>query len=142
MTFIWKTFILIASIFFAQNTNFKPQSVLLIQNPVLIIQQNDAYLQILFDRGINCKIGHWICIYYNESIFHVYDSLNCNYLRRQHKLYIKPPFPFEYSIIFENVQPQNCFDCGAFSIAYATSVALNINPVEQFFFMNNSPAYF
>ncbi|KAL7295106.1 hypothetical protein TKK_0011574 [Trichogramma kaykai] len=109
------------------------QSPILLQRLECIAPVNieRSYVQILF---IGPSVaGHWIAIYYNRGIIHVYDSANKKYMHDDVKLYINKLFPNkdDLYIIFENVQDQtNNFDCGVFAIANVVGIVNNINPAS------------
>lgn len=116
---------------------FDPQNVLLMQNMYNhIIPKLGPHIQILMTENTN-RVGHWICTYYNGGAIHVYDSANINrdmhitnnQLRYLQHLYPYQPFP---QLIYEHVQQQdNGVDCGVFAIAYATTLALGEDPIQQ-----------
>lgn len=112
-------------------TNFNMQTPLLVQTPSQIraVSLNDNYLQILFSGSVT--FGHWICIYYSAYVIHVYDSMNQCSLHDDHKLFIDKLFPdsTNIQIVYERVQSQiNIYDCGIFSIAFATAIIKNKCP--------------
>jgi len=112
-------------------SSFRPQSTLLIQAPfrIIPIRQNVAHLHVLHRRVANCKIGHYVCIYYDGSVVWIYDSINCTIFHPDLKTYIDQLFPHHPSIVFVKVQQQNNgFDCGVFAIAFAIAVFLGQNP--------------
>lgn len=102
-------------------SNFEMQSTLLLQRPEQIVpvpfEMN--YVQILFSG--NAKLGHWIIIYKEHSLLHLYDSANCKQLKNEHLTYMSHLFPYHSAcqITFENLQPQsNSYDCGVFAITH------------------------
>lgn len=110
-------------------TNFSMQSSLFLQRPenIIPISLRNESIQILFSG--NAKFGHWICIYYNENVIQVFDSMNTSTLSDDHKICINRLFPdnTNLKIVFEKVQQQNNFyNCGLFTIAFAVSLIFNI----------------
>lgn len=113
------------------HTSFEMQSPLFLQLPFNIkpVQLNKKYLQILFSG--NNKHGHWICIYYNDYVIHVYDSINQHSLHADHEKYLRHLFPNidNLKIVFENVENQdNPYDYGIFAIAFVISIINDICP--------------
>lgn len=87
------------------------------------------YIQILFSGSVNN--GHWICIYYDKNIIHIYDSLNTNVLHNDFKIFLNYMFPIKdnLKIVYEQVQSQeNSYDCGVFAIAFATCLLHQVCP--------------
>lgn len=116
----------------------------LVQDPVLVsiphtIERRELgvpNLQILFAGAGKsyAEIGHWICVHYDGSRLHVYDSFNSTKLHPRCETYIRRMYGDNYQrhtqTIFHKVQRQtNVYDCGIFAIANATSVALGLDPV-------------
>lgn len=107
------------------------QHPILLQMPYNIqpVRLDQKYIQILFSGNEN--FGHWICIFYNENVIHVYDSSNNKGLHDDHKIYLNRLFPNakNLKIVFEEVQNQgNNYDCGVFAIAFATALLNNQCP--------------
>jgi len=48
--------------------------------------ENEQFVQILFSGPRNS--GHWICVWYDDILLRVYDSLNLNNLNDDQKKYI------------------------------------------------------
>lgn len=112
-------------------TRFNMQSTINFQrlSNIQSINRNNEYLQILFSG--NNSNGHWICLYYNDNIIHIYDSINKKDLDDDHKIVINRLFPNKNNlrITFEQVQNQtNSYDCGIFAIAFAVAIVFNICP--------------
>lgn len=112
-------------------TKFSMQSPLFLQLPHVIkpVPLEEEYIQILFSG--NNEYGHWICIYYNEMIIHVYDSNNQFPLQDHHKIFLNRLFPDikNLRIVYEKVQYQmNSFDCGIYAIAFVIAILHNICP--------------
>ena len=118
-------------------SSFNIQSSLLVQKPynIISIPIDCEYIQLLFLS--NSEKGHWICIYYSNSIIHIYDSLNVKCLKEEDKVFINGLFPnnSELKITFETVQSEtNSYDCRIFAIAFAISICLfNICPCSLSF---------
>ena len=119
------------------SSEYSPQSTLLIQIPSMIkpIEYSKKHLQILYHSfGRKCVkspdlnvISHYIGIFYESGMVHIYDSLNLKTLHQEVSLYLNKLFPFEFSIFYHTVQQQtNGVDCGPFSIAFLTSLILGI----------------
>ena len=63
-------------------------------------------------------------MYYENYKLHIYDSLNFNNIHTNHKIFLNCMLPIKTNInlIYETVHHQNnVYDCGVFSIAFATS---------------------
>lgn len=117
-----------------ETTCFETQSVLYIEYPEEIdASQSDKSLQII---GGNCT-DHWRCLFFDESLHHVYDSLlGCTYEKLAHKEkeYIRRRYPGikQNDIIFEKVIKQpNSTCCGIYAAAFATNIALGRNPCQE-----------
>ena len=115
--------------------NLHMQSTLLLQS-LINIEQNPSgrqFVQILFRGPIN--LGHWICVWYNGDVLHIFDSLNEG-LQDDHKKYISRLFSNSdmLNIVYEIVQIQKQpYNCGLFAIAFATSIAFGICPCNVIF---------
>ena len=87
-------------------------------------------LQILFSG--NCgsgSIGHWIRSYYNGITINICNSLNHNFLKPQHELYLGKLCPWKPKVTFHLVQQQtNMRDCGLYAIAFTTSICFGDKP--------------
>lgn len=117
----------------------KPQETIPFYRPIRSIDKGRKNIQILFNRNIGYQIGHWICTYYDGVKLHVYDSLKQRRLHADHIRYLKMLYPYidledegNGEVAYEEVMPQdNDFDCGVYSIAYATSVVFGRDPKEE-----------
>ncbi len=120
-----------------RQTTFEPQSVSLMRDDLYdeIVSMSEPHIQILCDTDTE-EVGHWICIHYNGDMLHIYDSFNSGRtmnLTDQQLLYIERLFPalcprIEYKKV---KQQENAVDCGVFAIAFATTLALGLDPCEQ-----------
>lgn len=95
---------------------FNMQTPLLRQILSQIHERNveDQFIQILHNGSYDA--GHWICIWYDKKIIHVYDSMNFG-LVDDHLEFINRLFPQMTSInvVIEKVQTQQKqFNCGLF----------------------------
>lgn len=109
---------------------FNMQETIFLQNLFNIepVRNNEIFIQILFCGS--SEIGHWICVWYDGEILHVYDSLN-GVLNDDHKKYLHCLLPnkINLKIVYEKVQIQKrTFNCGLFAIAFAISITKNICP--------------
>lgn len=112
------------------DTPYRMQSTLLVQIPRTIRRapRDQPCLQILFRGPIDS--GHWICVWYDTEVLHVYDSANARILHQDHKIFLRRLLPHDnIPVVFEKVQQQlNDYDCGVFSIAFAICIVSGINP--------------
>ena len=114
-----------------RHTNFRPQSVLLVDNTTLIepISEGSKHLQLLYSLDAGSRIGHWICSYYDGEIINIYDSMNFKHLHPLHENYLKALYRFNCSIRFHDVLHQtNPYECGVFAMAFAMSICFNRKP--------------
>lgn len=97
---------------------------------------SSQHIQIL-PSGATEHVTHWICTYYDGFAIHVYDSANndkVNNLTPDQLHFVHLLFPDKPNIVYEDVQQQtNAVDCGVFAIAFAVSIANNMNPSNQAF---------
>lgn len=120
-----------------RQTTFEPQSVSLMREDLYdeIVSISQPHIQILADVDTE-EVGHWICIHYNGDMLYLYDSFNSDHdmnLTYQQLLYIRHLFPARCPpIAYKKVkQQENAVDCGVFAIAFATTLALGLDPCEQ-----------
>ncbi|XP_046397486.1 uncharacterized protein LOC124164279 [Ischnura elegans] len=120
-------------------TDYNPRNVFFIGAMEFIKPvRSREHLQILPGRAIQVPgdITHWICVYHDGAMLHVYDSLNSRSLSQPQEEYLKRLFPCRRRppLVFEHVQSQpNGVDCGVFAAAFATSVAFGRDPVSELY---------
>lgn len=119
-------------ILIANNIGFSIQDPIYLQSLYFIDRNpsNKNFVQILFSGPLNA--GHWISIYYDGEIIHVYDSLGHG-LNKEHKIFINRLLP-DYKnlvIVNEKTQKQNHpYNCGLFAIANIVSVIFGLCPCK------------
>lgn len=90
------------------------------------------WIQIIHDGS-----DHWLLAAYGfiDGNLRVFDSLSFVPTRRKHviaclsSLYVTEKDAIEY-IVNSNQKQENCFDCGVFAIAFATSLVFGQNPSD------------
>ncbi|MBW0543504.1 hypothetical protein O181_083219 [Austropuccinia psidii MF-1] len=117
-------------VFMNLGPEMRMQSTLLKQNPQFIQErnENETFIQILHSGPYDS--GHWICIWYDTSVVHVYDSMNLK-LNAEHYEYLNRLLPNKrtLNVVYEKVQYQKKhFNCGLFSIANAISILNGLCP--------------
>ena len=117
----------------AYHTNYDPQDVLFIAAPCHITPVMGNHIQIMpqnYNTDPN-SVGHWICLYYDGTNAHIYDSLNTNVIKPQQQIYIERLFPHNPRIVFHSVGRQpNMIDCGVYAIAMAVTLIMGKDPSE------------
>ena len=114
---------------------YQPVDTLLL-NKLRRIPENPIdrkHLQILYNRPLVGKVGHWICCYYDTENLTIYDSLNSKRLKRDHRIFLEKLHPHYFinkkTIYYPDVKSQsNGADCGVFAIAFATTVLFGSDP--------------
>lgn len=109
--------------------DIKLQSTLLRQRLDHVIQAgNQKFIQILHSGSYN--EGHWVCVYHEDNVIHLYDSLGQT-LKKEHELFISRIFPENENIMLANevcqIQEQT-YNCGLFAIANTVALIHGICP--------------
>ncbi|XP_031640257.1 uncharacterized protein LOC116352098 isoform X2 [Contarinia nasturtii] len=116
-------------------TNFDMKDVIYYYFPELYTKCDKDDVQILYggDIGINAT-GHFLCVFYkaeNQTVY-VYDSLYQKELHERQMEIINNRYPMRKYITF--VEPKtkqiDNTSCGAFAIAYATTLIFGEDPYE------------
>ncbi|OXU18701.1 hypothetical protein TSAR_001765 [Trichomalopsis sarcophagae] len=120
-------------------TSFNMQCTVTMQRLSNIRQAdlNRQFIQTLFSGSSNN--GHWICIFYDNKVIHVYYSINKRNLDGDNLITINRMFPNKehLRITFETVQYQtNSNDCGLFAISFAVAIVFNVCPCNILFDIN------
>lgn len=97
-------------------------------------------IQIIYGGEIGGNVvGHFICIYFNATSqsIQVYDSLYLRKLSPEQENILKHRYPGKEVIFMRPKSLQMDFtSCGAYVIAYATSLILGYDPVDFEFEVN------
>ena len=116
-------------------TQFSPQNVFFIGalEFVQALPVHRKHIQLLSDNLTHVdSITHWICIFYDGLTINVYDSLNRSTLSPTQFDFLHRMFPHHPPVVFRRTQRQpNSVDCGVFALAFASSLAIGIDPAGE-----------